>query len=153
LGKLTYTTINSLDGFVADEEDSFDWAQPDADVHSFINELQRPIGWNGDRKWRSMKRKVVVPEELRHFWSSELEDEFNAAYETAMHQWPVPYDDLFVSTSFGNTHPVASGPLDADLVVLLNPGGGSATIWSGRVESRCGPTPAPPDASPAASRR
>lgn len=44
LGRLTYTTINSLDGFIADERGSFDWAVPDADVHGFINELQRPVG-------------------------------------------------------------------------------------------------------------
>jgi pimeloyl-ACP methyl ester carboxylesterase len=75
-----------------------------------------------------------MPERLRHFWSTQLESEFNAAYETAMQQWPVPYDDIFVPTSFGDTHIVASGPLDADPVVLLNPGGGSATIWSRNVE-------------------
>jgi pimeloyl-ACP methyl ester carboxylesterase len=75
-----------------------------------------------------------MPERLRHFWSTELETEFDAAYEAAMHQWPVPYDDIFVSTSFGNTHIVASGPLDGDPVVLLNPGGGSATIWRRNVE-------------------
>jgi pimeloyl-ACP methyl ester carboxylesterase len=51
-----------------------------------------------------------------------------------MCQWPVPYDDMYVSTTFGNTHVVASGPLDADSVVLLNPGGGSATIWSRNIE-------------------
>jgi pimeloyl-ACP methyl ester carboxylesterase len=79
-------------------------------------------------------RKVIMPEQLRHFWSPELEAEFNAAYEATMHQWPVPYDNLFVSTTFGNTHVVASGPRDADPVVLLNPGGGSATIWSRNVE-------------------
>ena len=33
---------------------------------------------------------------IHHFWSPELEAEFNAAYEAAMHQWPIPYDDLFV---------------------------------------------------------
>ena len=75
-----------------------------------------------------------MPEKLRHFWSQELEDEFNAAYENAMSEWPVPYDDIFVSTTFGNTHIVVSGPLDADPVVLLNPGGGSATIWSHNIQ-------------------
>jgi pimeloyl-ACP methyl ester carboxylesterase len=75
-----------------------------------------------------------MPEKLRHFWSPELEAEFIAAYETAMHQWPIPYGDLFISTTFGNTHVVASGPLDAAPVVLLNPGGGSATIWNRNIE-------------------
>jgi pimeloyl-ACP methyl ester carboxylesterase len=75
-----------------------------------------------------------MSEKLRRFWSPELEAEFNVAYEATMQQWPVPYDDIFVSTTFGNTHVVASGPLDAEPVVLLNPGGGSATIWSHNVE-------------------
>jgi len=75
-----------------------------------------------------------MSEIIRRFWSPELEAEFNAAYEAAMQQWPVLYDDLFVSTSFGSTHVLASGPLDAEPVVLLNPGGGSVTIWNRNVE-------------------
>jgi pimeloyl-ACP methyl ester carboxylesterase len=82
-----------------------------------------------------LERNVIMPGSLHRFWSLELEAEFNAAYETAMHKWPVPYDDLFVSTTFGDTHVVASGPPDADPVVLLNPGGGSATIWNRNIEA------------------
>ena len=37
MGKLRYTAITSLDGYIADEEGSFDWAQPDDAVHSFVN--------------------------------------------------------------------------------------------------------------------
>jgi dihydrofolate reductase len=29
---------------VADEDGNFDWAKPDEEVHSFVNELERPIG-------------------------------------------------------------------------------------------------------------
>jgi len=29
---------------VADEEGNFDWAAPDEEVHSFVNELERPVG-------------------------------------------------------------------------------------------------------------
>lgn len=83
-----------------------------------------------ESKAKKLARKVIAPAKLRLFWSPELEAEFKTAYETAMHRWPVPYDDLFVPTTFGNTHVVASGPPDADPVVLLNPGGGSATIWN-----------------------
>lgn len=36
--------IASLDGYVADEEGKFDWAVPDAEVHAFVNDLERPIG-------------------------------------------------------------------------------------------------------------
>ena len=44
MGKLIYSAIVSLDGYVADENGSFDWGEPDEEVHTFINELQRPLG-------------------------------------------------------------------------------------------------------------
>jgi dihydrofolate reductase len=44
MGKLIYTAITSLDGYVADEDDNFDWAEPDEEVHSFVNDLERSVG-------------------------------------------------------------------------------------------------------------
>lgn len=44
MAKLIYTAIMSLDGYVADEDGNFDWAEPDEDVHSLVNDLERPIG-------------------------------------------------------------------------------------------------------------
>ncbi len=44
MAKLVYTAIASLDGYVADENGNFDWAEPDAEVHAFVNDLERPIG-------------------------------------------------------------------------------------------------------------
>jgi dihydrofolate reductase len=44
LAKLIYTAISSLDGYVADEDGNFDWAEPDAEVHAFVNDLERPVG-------------------------------------------------------------------------------------------------------------
>jgi dihydrofolate reductase len=44
MAKLIYNAIASLDGYVADEEGNFGWARPDEEVHSFINDLTRPIG-------------------------------------------------------------------------------------------------------------
>jgi dihydrofolate reductase len=41
---LIYSTIASLDGYIADEDGKFDWAEPDEEVHSFVNDLQRPVG-------------------------------------------------------------------------------------------------------------
>jgi dihydrofolate reductase len=41
---LIYSTIASLDGYVADESGNFDWAAPDEEVHAFVNELERPVG-------------------------------------------------------------------------------------------------------------
>ena len=66
---------------------------------------------------------------IRHFWSPEAEAGFKAAYQAVMQQWPVPQQERYVSTRFGETHVVVCGPQAAAPVVLLNPGGGSAAIW------------------------
>ena len=42
--KLIYSTIASLDGFVADAGGDFGWAAPDEEVHAFVNDLERGIG-------------------------------------------------------------------------------------------------------------
>jgi dihydrofolate reductase len=44
MAKLIYSAITSLDGYVADERGSFDWAAPDEQVHAFVNDLMRPVG-------------------------------------------------------------------------------------------------------------
>jgi dihydrofolate reductase len=44
MAKLIYLAIASLDGYVADEEGKFDWAEPDEEVHAFINDLERSVG-------------------------------------------------------------------------------------------------------------
>src|SRR5262252_4263517 len=44
MARLIYSAITSLDGYVADEEGNFDWAEPDEEVHTFFNDLERPVG-------------------------------------------------------------------------------------------------------------
>jgi dihydrofolate reductase len=44
MAKLIYSTLMSLDGYVADERGNFDWAVPSDEVHAFVNDLQRSIG-------------------------------------------------------------------------------------------------------------
>jgi dihydrofolate reductase len=44
MAKLTYTAITSLDGYIEDTDGKFDWAAPDAEVHGFVNDLERPAG-------------------------------------------------------------------------------------------------------------
>jgi dihydrofolate reductase len=43
MGKLVYSALASLDGYVADEHGRWDWAEPDEDVHAAVNDLMRPI--------------------------------------------------------------------------------------------------------------
>ncbi len=44
MAKLIYSVIASLDGYVADEQGAFEWAAPDEEVHTFVNDLERPLG-------------------------------------------------------------------------------------------------------------
>jgi dihydrofolate reductase len=44
MANLIYTAIASVDGYIEDTDGNFDWAEPDDDVHAFINDLERPVG-------------------------------------------------------------------------------------------------------------
>jgi dihydrofolate reductase len=44
MANLIYSAIASLDGYVNDADGKFEWAAPDAEVHSFVNDEERPIG-------------------------------------------------------------------------------------------------------------
>jgi dihydrofolate reductase len=44
MARLIYSALASLDGYTADADGKFDWAAPDAEVHAFVNDLERPVG-------------------------------------------------------------------------------------------------------------
>jgi dihydrofolate reductase len=44
MGKLIYSAIASLDGYVEDEQGRFEWAAPDDEAHAFVNNLERRVG-------------------------------------------------------------------------------------------------------------
>ncbi|MFI4976226.1 MAG: alpha/beta fold hydrolase [Caulobacterales bacterium] len=52
-----------------------------------------------------------------------------AAYDDALREWPVPYEELDLPTRLGPTHVVASGPPEAPPLVLLASFAGTATVW------------------------
>ena len=56
MAKLTYPAMTSLDGYIEDDTGRFDWAVPDAEVHAFVNDLERPIGTHlyGRRMYETM---------------------------------------------------------------------------------------------------
>ncbi len=47
MARLIYSMLMSLDGYIADRNGRFDWAEPDEEVHTFVNQLQR--GTSGAR--------------------------------------------------------------------------------------------------------
>ena len=63
-GRLIYSGITSLDGYLTDENGTFDWAEPDEQVHAFVNDRERSIGTSlyGRRMY-----EVMV------FWETALE--------------------------------------------------------------------------------
>jgi dihydrofolate reductase len=54
--QLIYAVIVSLDGYIADRDGNFDWAMPGEEAHSFINDLERPVGTHlyGRRMYETM---------------------------------------------------------------------------------------------------
>ena len=62
--KLIYSVIASLDGYVADERGNFDWATPDAEVHTFVNDRERQVGTYlyGRRMYEVMVAWETMPE-------------------------------------------------------------------------------------------
>lgn len=75
MGKLVYSAISSLDGYVADREGGFGWAVPDDEVHRFVNELERPVATYlyGRRMyevmafWEDPRRVAEGPDFVRDF--------------------------------------------------------------------------------------
>lgn len=60
---LVYSVIASLDGYTADAEGKFDWAEPDEEVHAFVNDLERGVGTYlyGRRMYETMVYWETVP--------------------------------------------------------------------------------------------
>ncbi len=75
MAKLIYSAIASLDGYVEDARGRFEWAAPDQEVFSFVNELERPVGTYlyGRRMyetmlyWETAPLDESVPAFLREF--------------------------------------------------------------------------------------
>jgi dihydrofolate reductase len=65
MAKLIYAAITSLDGYIEDEEGRFDWAMPDAEVHAFVNDLERSVGTHlyGRRMYETMAVWQTVGDE------------------------------------------------------------------------------------------
>ena len=57
MAKLIYSTQTSLDGYINDEQGNFGWARPSEEVHTFFNELERPVGTYlyGRRMYETMR--------------------------------------------------------------------------------------------------
>jgi dihydrofolate reductase len=71
---LIYAAICSLDGYVEDEHGRFDWARPDAELHAYVNALERETGTAlyGRGMWETMRFWAApqpddAPAEMREY--------------------------------------------------------------------------------------
>ena len=94
MAKLIYMTIASLDGYVADEQGKFGWAEPGEEVHAFINDLERPVGtylygrrmYETMAPWETDATLAAVSEPMRDFaqiWQSAEKIVYSKTLETA----------------------------------------------------------------------
>jgi len=44
MAKLIYSGLTSLDGYTVDANGNFEWAAPDEEVHTYVNDFERSIG-------------------------------------------------------------------------------------------------------------
>ena len=76
MAKLIYLSIASLDGYVADEDGNFDWAEPDAEVHAFVNDRMRSVGtflfgrrmYEVMRAWETIDDDAPVMRDFAGIW-------------------------------------------------------------------------------------
>ncbi|HEV7704465.1 MAG TPA: dihydrofolate reductase family protein [Gemmatimonadaceae bacterium] len=81
MAKLIYSSISSLDQYVADKNGKFDWAAPDEEVHAFVNELERTIGTYlyGRRLYETMRVWETMPVEGEPFVMRDYAEIWRAA--------------------------------------------------------------------------
>jgi dihydrofolate reductase len=72
MARLIYSAITSLDGYIEDADGDFGWAEPDKEVHRFVNDLERSartylygrrmyetmVGWETDASLAAMSEEM-----------------------------------------------------------------------------------------------
>jgi pimeloyl-ACP methyl ester carboxylesterase len=61
--------------------------------------------------------------------SPEVRARFIEMYDEKMKAWPIPYEDVFVDTAYGNVHVIVSGAKDVPPVLLLHASGVGGWSW------------------------
>jgi dihydrofolate reductase len=119
VGRLIYSAIASLDGYVNDAEGDFGWAMPDEQVHAHVNDLMRPITTHlyGRRlyevmaAWQTMGTSADEPEAIRDF-GEQWRGADKVVYSTTLAEVSTPRTRL--ERSFD---PDAVRGLDGDVLV------------------------------------
>lgn len=70
---------------------------------------------------------------LAAFVSPAAREQYLGIYDQAVKNWPVPYADQYVTTSYGKTHIIISGPEDAPPLVLLHGFMATNLMWESHI--------------------
>jgi dihydrofolate reductase len=76
VGRLVYSAIGSLDGFIEDASGAFEWAAPDDEVHAFVNSLERAAGtylygrgmYETMVAWETLESEDPLAQEFASLW-------------------------------------------------------------------------------------
>lgn len=95
MGRLVFTAICSLDGYVVDADGSFDWAAPDAEVHAHVNDGAASIGTYllGRRMW-----------EVLRYWDGHDEDDREPVTRDYRRLWQGADKVVYSTTVDGQSH-------------------------------------------------
>jgi pimeloyl-ACP methyl ester carboxylesterase len=94
----------------------------------------QPAGAHGSIR-AATSMQATPQKALRVFLTENARERYMALYDAILRDWPVPFEEIDVHTAFGETHIIASGPVDAPPVVLLHAMMMSATEWRPNVAS------------------
>jgi pimeloyl-ACP methyl ester carboxylesterase len=75
-------------------------------------------------------REEIMAPENSIYRSESAETRLMQIYDERLAEWPIPYEELNLETSYGTVHVIASGPVDAEPVLLLHASELSATSWA-----------------------
>ncbi|WP_433324224.1 dihydrofolate reductase family protein [Spirillospora sp. CA-294931] len=90
MGKLIYSMITSLDGFVRDRDGDFGWGAPERETHEFVNEQMKEIGTHlyGRRMYETMV-----------YWETAHQDPANPPFAHAFARTWQSTDKIVYSTT------------------------------------------------------
>lgn len=78
--------------------------------------------------WSSIRRRLLMTTQTA-YKSDKARQKALASYEETLTQWPVPYENRVIETTFGKTYMIVSGALESKPLVLLHGGGGNSTMF------------------------
>ncbi len=95
MGKLVYSMIVSLDGYIEDSGGNFNWAEPGEDLHSYINELEANTEillygrnlYETMSVWEDFGNQEQLPDYIRDYsriWKSKQKIVFSTSLDTCV---------------------------------------------------------------------